>query len=115
MTALRRASGPDQLDELLQRVRSVGLVLVDVHRVAPATEDSAGQAVYEVRVKGLLGEALLSYLRWPHYVIPVETRVRIAAASSDLLVFLRACTAAGGSIERVRRVDGARTHEPALA
>ena len=75
MTALRRASGPDQLDELLQRVRSVGLVLVDVRPRSrrPPTSPPGSGAVHEVRVKGVLGEALLRYLRWPHYVVPAET------------------------------------------
>ena len=116
VTALRRASCPDQLDALLQRMRSVGLVLVDVHCVALAQEDPPGQrAVYEVRVKGVLGEALLQFLRWPHYDVPAETWVRIAAAPDELLEFLRACTAAGAGIERVRRVDWSRTNQPAVA
>ena len=110
-TALRRESDPAELDALLQRLRSVGLVLVDVHRIAGPPAPS----VYEVRVKGVLGESLLQYLHWPHYVVPAETRVRIQAAAVDLLGFLAGCTAAGVGIERVRKVDPAWTREPALA
>lgn len=115
VTALRRVCAPDQLDELLQRVRSVGLLLVGVHRVAPTDDPPGGRAVHEVRVRGVLGEALLRYLGWPHYVVPAETRLRITVAPADLPEFLEACTAAGAGIEQVRRVDRARAPQPALA
>jgi hypothetical protein len=116
VTALRSVSGPEQLDELLQRLRSVGLVLMDVHRATSAADDPLGhRAVHEVRVRGVLGEALLRYLRWPHYVIPAETRLRITMAPADLLAFLQACTAAGAGIEQIHRVDDARAPQPAVA
>jgi hypothetical protein len=119
-TALRRrVSEPAQLDALLQRLRSVGLVLMDVRRVSsvatptPSAPDSVGRGeVYEVRVNGELGKPLLRYLNWPHYVVPGQTMVRIDAASADLLRFLEACTDAGASIERVRRVEPAWAREP---
>ena len=109
-TALRRrVSGQAQLDTLLQRLRSVGLVLMEVRRVADVAtqnpETASRGVVYEVRVDGELGEPLLRYLNWPHYVVPGQTMVRIDAASADLHRFLEACTEAGVSIERVRRVE----------
>ena len=100
-TALRqRVNEPRQLDDLLEKVFSVGLVLTDVHRMPP----SAGLATYEVRVAGELGEPLLRYLRWFHYTVPEQTLVRLTAAQADLHGFLRACTDSGVRIERVRRV-----------
>lgn len=122
-TALRRrVTGQAQLDTLLQRLRSVGLVLMDVRRVSsvatetPSAPDTVGCGeVYEVRVNGELGKPLLRYLNWPHYVVPGQTMVRIDAASADLFRFLQACTDAGASIERVRRVEPVWAREPLLA
>lgn len=104
-TALRgRVSEPGQLDDLLDKVRSVGLVLADVHRLSstrqPGRPDSE---TYEVRVEGELGERLLRYLRWPHYVVPEQTVVRIAAAPASLQSYLQSCTGAG--IERISLVE----------
>ena len=126
-TALRQqVRGPAQLDALLQKLCSVGLVLTDVHRLPPAAsgclsahgqssdtesaETDGGRvqgAVYEVRVQGELGETLLRYLRWSHYVIPEQTRVRLVAGSAELHRFLQVCTDSGTSIERVRRGQSA--------
>jgi hypothetical protein len=105
-TALRqRVNEPRQLDDLLEKVFSVGLVLTDVHRLPP----SSGLATYEVRVAGELGEPLLRYLRWFHYTVPEQTLVRLTAAQADLHGFLRACTDSGVRIEQVRRVYAAPT------
>jgi hypothetical protein len=128
-TALRRQVGETgQLDALLQKLRSVGVVLTGIHRLSPVprdgvaveTDSSAGHpvgqdaeppggATYEVRVAGELGESLLRYLRWPHYVVPEQTQVRLAAGPAELHRFLRACTDCGASIDRIRRVDTAPT------
>ena len=99
----RRASEPGQLDTLLEKLCSLGLPLLDVHRFHGP--EGAGPT-YEVRVDGRVGEPLLQYLNWRHTVVPGRTRVRIAAASGELHQFLRACTACGASIQQVRRVDG---------
>jgi hypothetical protein len=113
-TALReRVEEPHQLDVLLEKVFSVGLVLTDVHRVSPCDTPRAGAggrsglATYEVRIAGELGEPLLRYLGWFHYVVPEQTLVRLTAASDDLNRFLRACTDNGARIDRVRRVGPA--------
>ena len=121
-TALRRrVQGPGQLDVLLHKLCSVGLILTDVHRLPAAGHDrfptdggpgsaevaalSAGCVTYEVRVAGELGARLLRYLRWSHYAVPEQTLVRLAAAAPELHSFLRACTDYGAGIERVRRVE----------
>jgi len=105
-TALRRRVGePAQLNALLHKLSSVGVVLTDVHRVPPVPQ--AGGATYEVRVAGELGQSLLRYLSWPHAVVPERTQVRLALGSADLRRFLRACTDSGAGIERVRRVRAA--------
>ncbi len=108
---LERVTEPRQLDELLDKVFAMGLVLMDLHRRPPSSSgcrrdggDASGRAIYEVRVAGELGEALLRYLRWVHYDVPTQTLVRLTAASADLHRFLVACTDSGAQIERVRRV-----------
>lgn len=100
----RRISGPAQLDALLEKLGSLGLPLLDIHRWPPTGGE---EQTYEVRIDGRVGEPLLRHLSWTYAVVPERTRVRIAAASGDLHQFLRACTESGASIQRVRRVDRA--------
>jgi hypothetical protein len=111
-TALRlHVEEPEQLDGLLQKLRSVGVALTGIHRRAERDPERGDGATYEVRVAGELGESLLRYLRCPHYVIPEQTQVRLAVGSAGLHRFLRACTECGASIERVRRLELA-AHPP---
>ena len=94
-TALRlHVEEPEQLDGLLQKLRSVGVALTGLHRRAELDPERRDGATYEVRVAGELGEPLLRYLRCPHYVVPEQTQVRLAVGSAGLHRFLRACTAA---------------------
>lgn len=96
---------PAQLDNLLEKLFSVGLVVDDIHRVAgPSTAEGDG-ATYEVRVEGEIGPSLLSYLSWRHHIVPEQTLVRIAAGSADLLHCLRVFAEAGLGIERVHQVS----------
>jgi hypothetical protein len=112
-TALRgRVNEAGQLDQLLEMLRSFGLRLLEVHR-ASGGDGPAG--TYEVRVQGELGAPLLRYLRWPHRVVPQQTRVRIAAAADELHEFLRECHEGGASIECVHRVDPVRERERAFS
>jgi hypothetical protein len=104
-TALRLEVGePAQLDALLQKLRSVGVVLTGIHRRAEDPE-RAGGGTYEVRVAGELGESLLRYLSWPHVVVAEQVHVRVSLRSAGLNHFLRECTNCGAGIERVRRVE----------
>jgi hypothetical protein len=105
-TVLRaEPGGPAQLDALLQRLRSVGVVLTGIHRMDEPDPEHPDRGSYEVRVAGELGESLLHYLRWAHYVVPEQTHVRLSVGPAGLRRFLRACTSCGASIERVRRVE----------
>lgn len=108
-TALRGpVREPAQLDALLEKLLSVGLVLDDVQRLADPSTTEDGTAIYEVRVEGEIGVPLLRYLNWRHDIVPEQTLVRVAAGSVDLLRYLKAYTEAGASIERIRRVFPAR-------
>ena len=104
-TALRlHVEEPDELDALLEKLRSVGVALTDLHRRTGLDPEREDGATYEVRVAGELGESLLRYLRCPHYVVPEQTQVRLSVGSAGLHRFLRACANCGASIERVRMV-----------
>lgn len=96
---------PAQLESVLDRLQSAGVVLEEIHRVeGRSTEAGDDVATYEIRVEGELGASLLRSLRWRHYVVPEQTRVRIAAGSAELLHCLMIFIGAGVSIEQVRRV-----------
>jgi hypothetical protein len=121
---MQPVTGPWQLDALLQKMRSVGLVLMNVHRRtvprrrpdlpsrgADADDEGMGPTTYEIRVQGELGEALLGYLACRHYVVPEQTLVRIEAPVDEVHRFLRGCTDGGAVIEwavRVRATAGSR-------
>lgn len=126
-TALRcQVERRGQLDALLEKLCSVGLVLTEVRRLPAAVRDHvraddeapgiqaadlaeglARGATYEVRVAGELGEPLLRDLHWSHYFVPEQTLVRVAVSPAELHGFLQACTDSGARIERVRRVESA--------
>lgn len=101
----RRLNEPSQLDALLEQLCSLGVPLAEVHR-SPAARGE--ERTYEVRVEGEVGEPLLRHLAWPHHVVPGQTRVQIRSAQGELHQFLRACTEAGASIQRVLRLSRAR-------
>ncbi|GAA0974029.1 hypothetical protein ENKNEFLB_00190 [Nocardioides aquaticus] len=104
-TSLRRSlSTPSQLDRLLDELSSLGLSLVEVHRLPGATDDVQ---VYVVDVDGEVGAPVLHHLGWPHRVVPAQARVRLAATSGEMHRFLRACTDCGVAIERVHVVGAA--------
>jgi hypothetical protein len=104
-TVLRpEPGGPAELDVLLGKLRSVGVVLMDIHRTAEPDPEHPDGGNYEVRVAGELGESFLHSLHWAHCVVPEQTQVRLSVGSTGLRRFLRACTSCGAAIERVRRV-----------
>lgn len=92
---------PAQLDWMLERVQSVGLVLDAIHRLDATSAAGTSMARYEIRVHGEIGTPLLRYLRWRHHVVPERTLVQVTASYEVLLSCLRACTAAGASIDHV--------------
>jgi hypothetical protein len=107
-TVLRlQVDDPRQLDALLEKLRSVGVHLTGLHRITEPEPETGRCAVYEVWVAGELGESLLRYLRCAHYVIPEQTQLRLTLGQAGLRRFLRACTRAGASIDRVRMVGSA--------
>jgi hypothetical protein len=115
-TLLVRSVGcPEELDELLERLSSMGLVLTEIHaRMSMADADAADAAdrggtegstdrAYEVRVLGQLGERLLRHLGWAHCVLPEQQVARGSATAGELNDFLAECSRLGLVIERVHR------------
>ena len=92
-----------ELDLLLERLRSSGLVLTDIHGVTPAGRRSAARRYYEVRVRGELGARLLGYLGWSHRVITQRQVARGEVSARDLEAFLAECAEAGLVVDQVRR------------
>jgi hypothetical protein len=105
-TVLRlQVHGPRDVATVLEKLASVGVSPVELHRTAEPDAERGTGATYEVSVAGELGDPLLQYLGYEHYVVPEETRLRLLRGQETLHPFLRACIRCGAVIERVRRVD----------
>jgi hypothetical protein len=113
---VRNVGRPEELDELLEQLNSIGLVLTEIHaRVSVADADTAVEDAdpgrteasagcdYEVRVLGQLGERLLRHLGWAHCVLPEQQLARGDATAGELNDFLAECSRLGLVIERVHR------------
>jgi hypothetical protein len=93
-----------ELDTLLERLRSSGLVLIDIHGTrAPGRKSSSALRHYEVRVRGELGPRLLEYLGWSHRLITGRQVARGEVSARDLEAFLEQCARAGLVVDQVRR------------
>jgi hypothetical protein len=113
---VRHVGRPEELDELLEQLSSMGLVLTEIHaRVCTSDADpaiagadlgdserSAGRH-YEVRVLGQLGERLLRHLGWAHCALPEQQLACGDATADELNDFLAECSRLGLVIERVHR------------
>jgi hypothetical protein len=96
----RRVRDVGELDALLERLRSSGLVLIDIHGAPPPERRSATFRYYEVRVRGELGAKLLEYLGWSHRTI---TQRQVSAR--DLDAFLAQCAEAGLVVDQLRKTS----------
>lgn len=92
-----------ELDTLLERLRSSGLVLTDIHGTPPPGRRSSTLRYYEVRVRGELGPRLLEYLGWSHRLITERQVARGEVSERDLDAFLVQCAKAGLVVDQVRR------------
>ncbi|HWM74035.1 MAG TPA: hypothetical protein VNQ53_09855 [Nocardioides sp.] len=102
-----------ELDTLLDRLRSTGLVLTEIHAgaeppdakaEASGRESGAAHRYYEVWVSGELGDKLLGYLGWSHRLVAERQIARGEVSPHELNAFLSRCSAAGLAVDRVRRV-----------
>ena len=112
-TLLFRCVGDDaELDDLLERLNSMGLVLTEIHAVASG--GNAGDAgdgpspgetarTYEVRVLGELGSRVLRHLGWSHCALPEQQVACGDATARELDDFLVECARLGLVVESVHR------------
>ncbi|MET0526292.1 MAG: hypothetical protein ABWZ91_15915 [Nocardioides sp.] len=92
-----------ELDTLLERLRSSGLVLLDIHGTPQPGRRTSARRYYEVRVRGELGPHLLEYLGWSHRLITERQVARGEVSARDLDAFLAECAEAGLVVDQVRR------------
>jgi hypothetical protein len=122
---VRHVGRPEELDELLEQLSSMGLVLTEIHArvsasdadpaIADADLDSSERPAgrqYEVRVLGQLGERLLRHLGWAHCALPEQHLACGDATADELSDFLAECSRLGLVIERVHRAAASEVDSP---
>jgi hypothetical protein len=93
-TLFRRVADATEVDELAERLRSLGIAPLEVRASARG---------YEFRIQGRLGRSILRYLRWGSRLEPERTVVRVAAAPRELRMILEQLAESGIQIDRCVR------------
>jgi hypothetical protein len=93
-----------ELDLLLERLQSMGLVLSELRENPPAFPTSPEVRSYEVHVEGRLGQALLGTLGWSSRIQPEQSVVRMGGEAGDLDHLLESCSECGLVVDRVARI-----------
>jgi hypothetical protein len=94
----KQTSDPAEVDELTERLRTLGITPLEVRA-------SAGH--YELRIEGQLGRSILGYLQWASRLEPERAVVRIVATQQELRMILEQLTQSGTEIERCVRCSAA--------
>lgn len=94
----KQISDPAEVDELTERLRTLGITPLEVRA-------SAGH--YELRIEGQLGRSILGYLQWASRLEPERAVVRIVATQQELRMILEQLTQSGTEIERCVRCSAA--------
>jgi hypothetical protein len=94
----RRLADPAEVDELTERLRSLGITPVEMRT-------SAGGS--EFRIEGRLGRSTLRYLQWPNRVEKERTVVRVEATQRELRMILEQLAASGIQIDHCIRRSAA--------
>jgi len=94
----KQTSDPAEVDELTERLRSLGITPLEVR---------AYSGHYEFRIEGRLGRAILGYLRWDSRLDPERAVVRVLASQHDLRMILEQLAQGGTEIERCVRCSAA--------
>ena len=94
----KQISDPAEVDELTERLRTVGITPLEVRA-------SAGH--YELRIEGRLGRSILGYLQWDSRLEPERAVIRLVATQQELRMILEQLAQGGTEIERCVRCSAA--------
>jgi hypothetical protein len=94
----KQISDPAEVDELTERLRTLGITPLEVRA-------SAGH--YELRIEGRLGRSILGYLQWNSRLEAERTVVRVVATQHELRMILEQLAQGGTQIERCVRCSAA--------
>ena len=94
----KQISDPAEVDELTERLRTLGITPLEVH---------ASSCHYEVRIKGRLGRSILGYLQWDCRLEPERAVVRVMATQQELRMILEQLARSGTEMERCVRCSAA--------
>jgi hypothetical protein len=94
----KQISDPAEVDELTERLRTLGITPLEVRA-------SAGH--YELRIEGQLGRSILGYLQWASRLEPERAVVRVVATQQELRMILEQLAQSGTEIERCVRCSAA--------
>jgi hypothetical protein len=90
----RRVVDPEEVDELIERLRSLGITPLEVH---------ASSGAFEFRIEGRLSESTLHSMRWAVRLEQGRSVVRVCATQDELRLILSALASNGLQIEHIIR------------
>ena len=90
----KQISDPAEVDELTERLRTVGITPLEVR---------ASTGHYELRIEGRLGRSILGYLQWDSRLEPERAVIRLVATQQELRMILEQLAQGGTEIERCVR------------
>lgn len=94
----RRVADAAEVDELIERLRSLGITPLEVR---------ATSRNFEFRIEGRLGESTLRSMQWTARLDQERTVMRVSATPAELRVILEELVNGGNRIDHVIR------HQPA--
>lgn len=94
----KQISDPAEVDELTERLRTVGITPLEVR---------ASSSHYELRIEGRLGRSILGYLQWDSRLEPERAVIRLVATQQELRMILEQLAQGGTEIERCVRCSAA--------
>ena len=94
----KQISDPAEVDELTERLRTVGITPLEVR---------ASTGHYELRIEGRLGRSILGYLQWDSRLEPERAVIRLLATQQELRMILEQLAQGGTEIERCVRCSAA--------
>jgi hypothetical protein len=94
----KQISDPAEVDELTERMRTVGITPLEVR---------ASSSHYELRIEGRLGRSILGYLQWDSRLEPERAVIRLVATQQELRMILEQLAQGGTEIERCVRCSAA--------